>query len=362
MWKGQKHFNMADQDFSKKGEYVDGSIPGWGYGLELISAEALRALIRVRAEASRAIRRFFEDSGLLEVTTASLTQMSGSCENPATMFSVPYYDRTAFLAQSAQLQLEVIVGLLRQPAFTFTTSFRAEDYITDRNSGRRLSEFSLIEAEGPGWTLETLIRFQEEFIASVLRRLLAHVEPDIISLGGKPDYLASIKPPFPRVNHSTAVQLLIKEGFRPPSEGAEMWDFGIKEELFLIEHHGGVPLFLIHHPKVIKYFNMKQDGELTLSVDLLAPPLGEISGGGERESNHLIVRDQLDSSRMIREIIKRGGHASEFDWYIRLLESPGLPQRAGFGLGFERLVGFLINADDILRCLEFPRTDRSLFP
>lgn len=351
-----------NSDESHTDNHKDGSLPGWGYGVERISAASLRALARVRSEASRAIRRFFEHSGYIEVTTATLTQMGGSCENPATLFAVSYYDRTAFLTQSAQLQLEVIISVLRTPAFTFTTSFRAEDYITDRDSGRRLSEFSLVEAEGPDWNLEAVMNLQEELLSAVIRRVLSHAEADLIHLGGKPEYLAAIKSPFPRIKHSDAVNLLLRQNFRPPNERIDSWDFGIREELALIEHHGGGPLFLTHHPDTIKYFNMKREKGVALSVDLLAPPLGEISGGGERETESSQMRSQLDGSRMLKAILERGGNATEFDWYLNLLNDPGLPPRAGFGLGFERLVGFLINADDILRCLEFPRTDQDLFP
>ncbi len=251
---------------SDASNYRGGSLPGWGYGVKRISASSLRALTRVRSEASRAIRRFFEDSDYVEVTTATLTQMGGSCENPATLFAVPYYDRTAFLTQSAQLQLEVIISVLRQPAFTFTTSFRAEDYVTDQDSGRRLSEFSLVEAEGPEWDLETVMRLQEELLSAIIRRVLSHAESDIVKLGGKPEYLAAIASPFPRVKHSDAVELLLKEGFRPPGERKELWDFGIREEIVLIRHYGGGPLFLTHHPYVIKYFNMKREKESALSV------------------------------------------------------------------------------------------------
>jgi asparaginyl-tRNA synthetase len=157
------------------------------------------------------------------------------------------------------------------------------------------------------------------------------------------------------------VELLLKEGFKPPGE-RESWDFGIEEENALIRHYGGGPLFLTHHPYAIKYFNMKRERETALSVDLLAPPLGEISGGGERETDPGKMSLQLESSRMLKAIVERGGNATEFRWYLNLLDDPGLPPRAGFGLGFERLVGFLINADDILRCLEFPRTNQDLFP
>jgi asparaginyl-tRNA synthetase len=338
------------------------SFPGWGLGIERVSRPALRALTRIRAQVLCAIRRFFEDAGVSEVTTATLTQMSGSCENPATLFSLRYYDQTAYLAQSAQLQLEVLVGMLNCCAYTLTTSYRAENYGEDVNSSRRLSEFTLIEAEGPDWDLDALIRMQEDLIGVVLRRVLAHVPAELTLLAGGVEHLAGVRPPFPRITHADASQLLASAGVKPPPGGVSQWDFGIHEEQTLIRVLGGGPVFLTHHPRTTKYFNIRQKGDVAVSVDLLTPPLGETSGGAERESDPQRTAAQLASSRMLQRIQERGGNASEFNWYLSLLHDPGLPPRAGFGLGLERLIGFLINSNDILRCLEFPRTHRHLFP
>jgi len=337
-------------------------LPGWGHGVERISREALASLTRVRAEALRAVRHFFEELGVMEVTSSTLTQMSGSCENPATMFSLPYYGRTAYLAQSAQLQLEVIVAALNEPVYTLTTSYRAEDYMLDEDSRRRLSEFTLIEVEAPGWSLETLMRVQEELLAAVVRRTLAYARREIESLGGKPEELAALRPPFPRIEYADAVRALIQEGLKPPAEASDGWDFGMREERVLIGLHGDTPAFLVHHPSGIKYFNMQRRAGAAMSVDLLTPPIGETSGGGERESDPDLTARQLHESRMLEKIRLQGGSEDEFSWYLQLLRDPGLPPRAGFGLGFERMIAFLLGTDDIVSCLEFPSTDAHLFP
>lgn len=339
-----------------------GAIPGWGYGVDRISREGLAALTRLRAQVFKSIRHFFEDADCLEVTTSTLTQMSGSCENPATMLQLKYYDRTAFLTQSAQLQLEVIVGLLRRPVYTVTTSFRGEDYAEQPDSGRRLTEFSLLEVEGPNWTLEEICNVQERLIGNMISAVLAHAKADIIALGGDVDRLAAMRPPFERVTHERAVERLVDAGFVPPAAGAREWDFGMREERELTRQSGGRPIFHVRHPGAIKYFNMALIGETALSVDLLAPPMGEISGGGVRETDVETVRMQLLASQMLQRIRRLGGDEHEFDWYLRFLDDPGLPARAGFGLGLERLVGFLLGTDDILTCLEFPATNRHLFP
>jgi asparaginyl-tRNA synthetase len=342
--------------------HESGAIPGWGYGVDRISRESLVSLTKLRARVLKAIRDFFEDEGCLEVTTSTLTQMSGSCENPTTMFQLKYYDRTAFLAQSAQLQLEVIMGLLGRSAYTFTTSFRGEDYAEDPSSRRRLTEFSLVEAEGPGWTLDALCDMEERLIRRVVDSVLKYAESDLIALGGDAARLRAMSNSFERITHAEAARKLIEAGFSPPAGGVSEWDFGMREEKELLRLAGNRPMFLTHQPLKIKYFNMSTAGDSALSVDLLAPPIGEICGGGARESDSARVRTQLLESRMLSRMRQLGGDESEFDWYIGLLEKPGLPPRAGFGLGLERLVGFLIGTDDILTCLEFPATDRHLFP
>jgi asparaginyl-tRNA synthetase len=288
--------------------------------------------------------------------------MSGSCENPLTMFQLKYYDRSAFLAQSAQLQLEIIIGLLGRPAYTLSSSFRGEDYTEDATSKRRLTEFTLVEAEGPHWTLDTLCDVQERLLGCVIDVVLNRVEADLVRLGGSVDRLQALRPPYSRITHAAACEVLLERGFAAPADGPDEWDFTMREERELLAHAGGRPLFLTGHPHRIKYFNMVADGAWARSVDLLAPPLGEICGGGARESDPARVRSQLMSSRMLQRIRQIGGDESEFDWYLGFLEQPGLPARAGFGLGLERLVGFLIGTDDILSCIEFPATDRHLFP
>lgn len=340
-----------------------GAIPGWGHGAARISRDGLIALTRLRAVVLGAIRDFLDrDVGCIEVTTSTLTQMSGSCENPLTMFQLKYYDRSAFLSQSAQLQLEVIIGLLGRPAYTLSSSFRGEDYTEDATSRRRLTEFTLVEAEGPHWTLETICEIQERLLGRVIDAVLDAAEMDLARLGGSAERLWALRPPYDHITHADACKELLAAGFAAPADEPDEWDFTMREERELLAQAGGRPLFLTEHPHRIKYFNMAAKGTRARSVDLLAPPLGEICGGGVREWNPARVRDQLLNSRMLQRIRQIGGNESEFDWYLKFLEHPGLPGRAGFGLGLERLVGFLIGTDDILACIEFPATDRHLFP
>jgi asparaginyl-tRNA synthetase len=196
----------------------------------------------------------------------------------------------------------------------------------------------------------------------VVRRVLAYARHEIECLGGKPEELAAMRRPFPRIEYGDAVEALIQTGLKPPVDTLDGWDFGMREERVLISLYGGTPAFLLHHPARIKYFNMQRRAGAAMSVDLLTPPIGETSGGGERESDADLTERQLHESRMLETIRIRGGSEDEFSWYLHLLRDPGLPPRAGFGLGFERLVAFLLGTDDIVSCLAFPSTDTHLFP
>jgi asparaginyl-tRNA synthetase len=156
--------------------------------------------------------------------------------------------------------------------------------------------------------------------------------------------------------------MLVSAGLAPPTDSESSWDFGMDEERRLVDMLGGQPLFLTHHPGAIKYFNLRREAESACSVDLIVPPIGEMSGGGERETSRVRVEQQLGGSRMLGRIVEVGGSRTEFEWYLALLDDPGLPTRAGFGLGLERFVAFILNVDDVVRCIEFPSTDRFLFP
>src|SRR3989338_9213293 len=118
-------------------------------GLGEFSKERFNALIKVRETALDSIRDFLKRHGYKEVTTSSLVNIAGSCENPNASFTLNYYGREAHLSQSAQIQLEKLVIGLNRGVFTVNNSFREENYDDPEAEGRRLSEFTLVEPERP---------------------------------------------------------------------------------------------------------------------------------------------------------------------------------------------------------------------
>ncbi len=157
-------------------------------GMGDFSKDKFNALLNVRSAAMTAIRTALSSAGFTEVSTSSLVNIAGSCENPYASFSLPFYGREAHLSQSAQLQLEAIVMRLRRSVFTVNSSFREENFDDPEAEGRRLSEFTLIEPEmplvamGPEAALDAVIQMQELVLKASTRHVLETCEKDVTIL------------------------------------------------------------------------------------------------------------------------------------------------------------------------------------
>lgn len=323
------------------------------------SREKFRALLNVRNMALESIKKELKKQDYKEVTTSSLVNIAGSCENPYVSFEVPgFYGRKAFLSQSAQLQLEALVVRLKEKVFTVNNSFREENYDDPEAKGRRLSEFTLIEPEkpfspavDPSSALNELISIIEKTIKNSAKSCLSHVSEDIGVLGGNLDYLEEIpKIQFEVITYDEALDLLKNKGI--PLKFGD--DLGIKEERIILEYHGNCPVFVTHHPASIKFFNMKRtaNGKRCYSVDLLTPKLGETVGGAIREEDKDKILKQLLESKMAQYCKEKGWDPKNiFAEYFRMLKEERATARGGFGIGFERYVAFLIGSNDILHTI-----------
>jgi asparaginyl-tRNA synthetase len=328
-------------------------------GLGTFSKAKFNALLDVRAVALDALRTALRSDGHTEVSTSSLVNIAGSCENPHASFKLDYYGRPAHLSQSAQLQLEALVIRLRRPVFTVNNSFREENFDDPDAMGRRLSEFTLVEAERPYGDISSdrvlagVIERQERVVKHALSEVLKNVRSAIRILGGDLEKLAEVADtPFKQITYDAALRRL--GASRDLRESGA--DFGIRQERALLEIENGIPLFVTHHPAHIKFFNMKRtaDGERAYSVDLLMPPLGETVGGAVREENGEAVRTQLHESDIARFVDAAGGAVEEsFGEYLQLFVQEDEIVRGGFGVGFERFVAFLINSNDILNTISY---------
>ncbi|MEK6961427.1 MAG: amino acid--tRNA ligase-related protein [Nanoarchaeota archaeon] len=190
-------------------------------GLGTFSKDKFSALVTIRAAALKGIRDAIQSDGFTEVTTSSLVNIAGSCENPHASFTLNFYGREAHLSQSAQLQLEALVMRLKKGFFTVNTSFREEHFDDPEAAGRRLSEFTLIEPECPfsglnpedalGQLIEKIEKIMKQSTADVLRKC----RKEISTLGGDPDYLQNvIDHPFQTIRYDDAIKLLNTLGFQ----------------------------------------------------------------------------------------------------------------------------------------------------
>ena len=315
------------------------------------------ALVNVRCTALSGLREALLAVGHREVTTSSLVNIAGSCENPYASFTLNYYGREAHLSQSAQLQLEALVIRLQESVFTVNNSFREENYDDPEAEGRRLSEFTLIESERPyaGCTpdqaLERIIDLEESVIRNGISRVLESCEQDIDLLGGNSGYLAgTLQQPFSRLRYEDAL-VILKENGHSYEYGH---DLDVMDERIIMRHFDNQPLFVTHFPASIKFFNMKRtpDGLGTYSVDLLMPALGETSGGAVREENGDLIKEYLLSSKIAKYVEENNGDTLEqFGEYVRLFDEDPPLLRGGFGIGYERFIGFLLGSNDILNTL-----------
>ncbi|MBI5733647.1 MAG: hypothetical protein HY973_01750, partial [Candidatus Kerfeldbacteria bacterium] len=238
-------------------------------------------------------------------------------------------------------------------------SFREENYNDPEAKDRRLSEFTLVESEkpyerlSPENALTLIISTEESVIKSAVKHTLEHFENDIELLGGRVDYLESvITKPFNRITYDEGLGILNSSGGNYKFGD----DLGVSEERKLLAHFDNIPLFVSHYPAKIKFFNMKKmaDGRRVYSVDLLTPRLGETSGGAVREEDGEKIKAYLLQSKIADYIKERHGNPLlPFQEYFNLFEQEKATLRGGFGIGFERLIGFLLNSNDILETIAY---------
>lgn len=323
------------------------------------SKEKFNSLINVRDITLESFREILRKIGYSEVTTSSLVNIAGSCENPNASFTLNYYGREAHLSQSAQIQLEAIVIRLKRGVFTVNNSFREENYEDPEAQGRRLSEFTLIEPERPYKSktledsLQELINEETKVVKTTIKKVLEQSLKDIEILGGNTEYLIKIlSKQFQRISYDEALKILGSSG----KKNYFGMDFGIREEREILRYFDNTPTFVSYFPASIKFFNMKRttDGQRVYSVDLLMPNLGETSGGALREENGERIKKQLRESRIGKHLIEKGQDPIvPFTEYFNLFEQELPVLRGGYGIGFERFIGFLINSNDILDTIRY---------
>jgi asparaginyl-tRNA synthetase len=325
------------------------------------------AATRVRHSLAHAIHQFFDDKGFLWVNTPIIT--ASDAEGAGELFRVStldlanlprtpeghvdfirdFFGRETFLTVSGQLNVEAYCLALTK-VYTFGPTFRAEN----SNTSRHLAEFWMIEPEiafadlSDNATLaEQLLKFTFETLLSKSREDLAFFDERIEKgLVAKLQNIVSSE--FVRMDYNEAISIL--ERATDKFEFPVKWgmDLQSEHERYLTEKHVKRPVIVLNYPKDIKAFYMRvnDDGRTVAAMDVLAPGIGEIIGGSQREER----LDVLDT-----RMAERGIDKEHYAWY-RDLRRYGTVPHAGFGLGFERTLAYVTGLSNVRDAIPFPRT------
>lgn len=306
-----------------------------------LRGETLSSVMKVRAAFLRAIRRVYEEEGLLEVTPPCMVQTQ--VEGGSTLFKLDYYGEEAYLTQSSQLYLETCLPSLGD-VFCIQESFRAEKSHTRRH----LSEYTHIEAELAFLTFEELLDHIEIVIVNSVKYVLEDPVAGPIVKQLNPDFVAPAKP-FMRLEYKDAITWLQEHNIK--NEDGEDFKFGddIAEAAERkMTDTIGVPILLTKFPVEIKSFYMprcKDDNRVTESVDVLMPTVGEITGGSMRINS-------IDE--LIAGFKREGIDPKPYYWFIDQRKY-GTSPHGGYGLGTERILAWLCNRFTVRDCSLYPR-------
>lgn len=325
------------------------------------------AVFRVRSEAAQAIHRFFHSRGFHYLHTPIVT--ASDAEGAGQMFQVTtametgpdgyrvvrkdpsqdFFGKPTFLTVSGQLEAETF-ALGMTNVYTFGPTFRAENSGTSRH----LAEFWMVEPEMAFCDLEGNQNLAEEFLKEVIGHLLDRCAPDLsffdqrIEKGLLGTLEHVVNSGFERMTYTEAVRLLEASGESfeyPVSWGTDLQS---EHERWLTDTKVGRPVILTDYPKEIKAFYMRlnDDGKTVRAMDVLAPRIGEIIGGSQREER----LDRLDA-----RMIEMGLDPEHYGWY-RDLRRYGSAPHAGFGLGFERLLMYVTGMKNVRDVIPYHRT------
>ncbi len=308
-----------------------------------LRSRRMNLVMKIRADVLEFARDFFKSQDFTEVSPPMF--ISAAVEGGSTLFGLKYFDQNLYLTQSSQLYLEILIYSLEK-VYCIAPSFRAEKSRTIRH----LTEYWHIEGEWPFADMHDLMRLEEELMAHICQQTADKCKRELEELGADISKLAAVKTPFPKITYTEAVERLGKKNVKV------QWgvDFGYEDEKTLAEEFGK-PFFVYDYPTAIKAFYCKTHRdrpEIAMSVDMLVPRIGEISTGGVRED---------DKEVLIKRIKEMGLKEEDYDWYLDLRRYGTVPH-VGFGMGLERLLTWMLDLDNIIDSIPFPRTTRRFYP
>jgi asparaginyl-tRNA synthetase len=308
-----------------------------------LRSRKMNLVMKIRAEVLELARQYFQIQDYTEVSPPMF--ISAAVEGGSTLFGVKYFDQNLYLTQSSQLYLEILIYSLEK-VYCIAPSFRAEKSRTIRH----LTEYWHIEGEWPFANMNDLMRFEEGLMEHICQSISEKCEKEFTELGVDIHKLSEVKAPFPRITYTEAMNRLKVKN--PQLKWGD--DLGYEDEKSLAEEFGK-PFFVYDYPTAIKAFyckNYSDRPEIAMSVDMMVPKVGEISTGGAREE---------DKDLLIKRMQEQGLKPEDYDWYLDLRRYGTMPH-VGFGMGLERLLVWMLDLDNIIDAIPFPRTTRRFYP
>lgn len=328
------------------------------------------AVTRVRNTLAQAVHRFFHERGFYwihtPIITASDAEGAGEMFRVSTLdmanlprtpqgdidYSKDFFGKQAHLTVSGQLNVECYCLAMSQ-VYTFGPTFRAEN----SNTKRHLAEFWMIEPEIAFADLHDDATLAEDFLKYLFQAALNERMDDLEFFAERiqPDAIKRleefVKSPFERIDYTDAIGILQKSNVKFEFPVTWGMDLQSEHERYIAEKHVGRPVVVMNYPKDIKAFYMRlnDDGRTVAAMDVLAPGIGEIIGGSQREER----LDVLDA-----RITSMGLNPADYWWYRDLRRYGSVPH-AGFGLGFERTVSYVTGVENIRDVIPFPRAPRT---
>ncbi len=345
------------------------------------------AVFRVRHSLAYAIHKFFNERGFVylhtPIITASDAEGAGEMFHVTTLpfdgtprkedgtvdFSEDFFGKSTNLTVSGQLEGELAATALGE-IYTFGPTFRAEN----SNTARHLAEFWMIEPEVAFNDLTDNMDLAEDFIKYIIAYALEHNREDLdflatrlaeeekqkpqnerseMGLVEKLEFVLNNK--FERITYTEAIDILLNS----PAYKKKKFQYEVKwgidmqseHERYLVEKHFKKPVIVTDYPKDIKafYMRMNDDGKTVAAMDILAPGIGEIVGGSQREERLDVLISRMEEMHVPVE---------EMQWFLDTRRFGTVPH-AGFGLGFERIVLFVTGMTNIRDVIPFPRTPKN---
>ncbi len=345
------------------------------------------AVFRVRHSLAYAVHKFFNDKGFVYLHTPIIT--SSDAEGAGEMFRVTtlpfdnpprnedgsinfkedFFGKSTNLTVSGQLEGE-LAAMAFSDIYTFGPTFRAEN----SNTTRHLAEFWMIEPEMAFYDIEDNMNLAEEFIKYIIQYAMDNNRDDLeflaqrladeekqlpqdkrseLGLIEKLEFV--LKNAFERITYTEAIDILVNSAAYKKKKFQYDVKWGIdlqsEHERYLVEKHFKKPVIVTGYPAAIKafYMRMNDDGKTVAAMDILAPGIGEIVGGSQREERYDKLIERMEDMNI---------PINEMQWYLDTRRFGSVPH-AGFGLGFERMVQFVTGMTNIRDVIPFARTPKN---